>query len=98
MNRVCDDQESGQALFVVHVPAERGEEGAKESANAEVRTPNCRTRVVVASPNAAPSDRGRGGQARMTNCQTGAVQNLDAELFFFVVAGEEDPMVLAESV
>jgi hypothetical protein len=28
------------ALFVVHVPVERGEEGVKESANAKVRTPS----------------------------------------------------------
>jgi len=30
MNRVCDDREFGQALFVVHVPAERGEERIEE--------------------------------------------------------------------
>jgi uncharacterized protein (UPF0218 family) len=34
----------------------------------------------------------------MTNCQTGAIQKLGAELLFFVVAGEEDLMVLAETV
>jgi len=53
MNRVCDDREFGQALSVVHVPAERGEEGVEE---------------------------------------------FKAELFFFVVAGEEDLAVLVEAV
>ena len=34
----------------------------------------------------------------MTNCRTGAVQKLGAELFFLVVAGEEDLTVLVEAV
>ena len=36
----------GQSLFVVHVPAERGEEGARESPNVEVRMTNCQTVAV----------------------------------------------------
>jgi hypothetical protein len=50
------------------------------------------------NPNAALSDRGRGGQVRTPSCRTGAVQELKAELFFFVVAGEEDLAVLVEAV
>ena len=65
MNRVCDDREFVRAVqvvevaddvlerLVVHVPAERGEEGVEE---------------------------------------------LKAELFFFVVAGEEDLATLVEMV
>ena len=34
----------------------------------------------------------------MPRCQTGAVQKLGAELFFFVVAGEENLAVLVEVV
>ena len=34
----------------------------------------------------------------MTNCRTGAVQKLGAVLFFVVVRGQEDLMVLAETV
>ena len=56
---------------VIHVPAERGEEGARGSSSDEVR---------------------------MTNCQTGTVQRLGAELFFLVVAGQEDLAVLVEVV
>jgi hypothetical protein len=36
------------------------------------------------------------GKDRMTNCQTGTVQQLGTELLFIVVAGEEDLAVAVE--